>query len=124
MGTAVVYTRTGAVNHTNRDRQYAACVAAAEAAGYTPTEWIHDEAGDRSGLDALYSRLAAGGVEAVVAFDYARLGRTPAALNQAIKTVEEADARLILCQGQVASQFELALLSQFAAAEPDLPDIN
>lgn len=54
---AVIYTYSAVSNNLSRERQKAACVDSAEAAGYEISAWLHDEAGDRSGLNILWSHL-------------------------------------------------------------------
>lgn len=112
---AAIYTYTAAPNDLNRDRQKAACDDAAASAGYEVSAWLHDEAGDRSGLDLLGSHLYDDCFDAIVIHDQYRFGRSTNAFLEVIEVVKAAGVRLVYCNDPTPPIFDSALRSQITA---------
>lgn len=92
-----IYTYTAVPNDLNRDRQKSECADEAELAGHEITTWFHDEAGDRSSLNSLCSRLHAQSFDAIFVRDQSRFGRSFNAVQKVIDAVGAAGVRLVYC---------------------------
>lgn len=112
---AAIYTYTAVPNGLRRDRQKFDCVDEAESAGYEVTAWFHDEAGDRSGLDSLCSRLHGQRFNAIFVRDQSRFGRSFNAIQKVINAVEAAGVRLICCDEPSSPRFVTTLFSEITA---------
>lgn len=112
---ATIYTYTALPNDLRRDRQKFECAEEADTTGCEVTAWFHGEAGDRSGLDSLGSRLHGQRFNAIFVRDQSRFGRSFNAIQKVINAVEAAGVRLIYCDEPSSPRFVTTLFSEVTA---------